>query len=131
MADRIKIITLMEQNLSQVDIANIGHINQSIVSRLWKKFQETHSVADRPRQGRPRKTTPAQDRYVRISARRNPTTSVTTLRHELCEATGVAESSQTMHNSLHDMGLYARRPLKIPALCPYHRGARARWARAH
>ncbi|KAJ4444708.1 hypothetical protein ANN_06505 [Periplaneta americana] len=94
MADRIKIITLMEQNMRQVDVANILHVNQSIVSRLWRKFQETQSIADRPREGRPRKTTPGQDR-------------------------------------LHDIGLYARRPLKTPALRPHHRSARARWARAH
>ncbi|KAJ4427949.1 hypothetical protein ANN_23961, partial [Periplaneta americana] len=80
MADRIKIITLMEQNMRQVDVANILHVNQSIVSRLWRKFQETQSIADRPREGRPRKTTPGQDRYVRLSARRNPIASATTLR---------------------------------------------------
>ncbi|KAJ4437742.1 hypothetical protein ANN_17888 [Periplaneta americana] len=131
MADRIKIITLMEQNMRQVDVANILHVNQSIVSRLWRKFQETQSIADRPREGRPRKTTPGQDRYGRLSARRNPIASATTLRHDLREATGVVVSSQTVRNRLHDIELYARRPLKTPALRPHHRGARARWARAH
>ena len=108
MVDRIKIINLVEQNMSQVDVANILHVNQSIVSRLWRKFQKTQSVADWPREGRPRKATPGQDRYVRLSACRNPITSATTLRHELREATGVV-SSQTVHNTLHDIGLYARR----------------------
>lgn len=131
MADRIKIITLMQQNMSQLEVANILHVNQSIVSRLWRKFQETQSVADRPREGRPRKTTPGQDRYVRLSARRIPTTSATTLRHELREAIRLVVSSQTVRNTLHDIGLYARKPLKTPALHPHHRGARARWARAH
>ncbi|KAJ4452351.1 hypothetical protein ANN_03884 [Periplaneta americana] len=131
MADRIKIITLMEQNMRQVDVANILHVNQSIVSRLWRKFQETQPIADRPREGRPRKRTPGQDRYVRLSARRNPIASATTLRHDLREATGVVVSSQTVRNRLHDIGLYARRPLKTPALRPHHRDARARWARAH
>ncbi|KAJ4448739.1 hypothetical protein ANN_00130 [Periplaneta americana] len=94
MADRIKIITLMEQNMRQVDVANILHVNQSIVSRLWRKFQETQSIADRPREGRPRKTTPGQVRNVRLSARRNPIASATTLRHDLREATGVVLSEQ-------------------------------------
>ena len=125
MADRIKIITLMEQNMNQVDVANILYVNQSIVSRQWRKFHETQSVADRPREGRPCKT-PGQDRYVRLSACRNPITSATTLCHELREATGVIVSTQTVHNRLHDIGLYARRPLKIPALRPHHRGARAK-----
>ncbi|KAJ4439727.1 hypothetical protein ANN_07855 [Periplaneta americana] len=91
--------------------------------RLWRKFQETQSIADR--EGRPRKTTPGQDRYVRLSARRNPIASATTLRHDLREATGVVLSSQTVRNRPHDIGLYARRPLKTPALRPHHRGARA------
>ncbi|KAJ4431885.1 hypothetical protein ANN_20491 [Periplaneta americana] len=86
-----------------------------------RKFQETQSIADRPRKGRPRKTTPGQDRYVRLSAHRNPIASATTLRHDLREATGVVVSSQTVRNRLHDIGLYARRPLKTPALRPHHK----------
>ncbi|KAJ4427643.1 hypothetical protein ANN_25291 [Periplaneta americana] len=105
MADRIKIITLMEQNRRQVDAANILHVNQSIVSRLWRKFQETQSIADRPREGRPRKTTPGQDRYVRLSARRNPIASATTLRHDLREATGVKQEKH-LHGSSE---LYAKK----------------------
>ncbi|KAJ4448860.1 hypothetical protein ANN_00251 [Periplaneta americana] len=62
-------------------------ISLKAICKLWKKFQEAHSVANRPREGRQRKTTPTQDQYVRISALRRPTTSTTTLHHELHEAT--------------------------------------------
>ncbi|KAJ4446611.1 hypothetical protein ANN_13308 [Periplaneta americana] len=95
------------------------------LTKLWGPGHETQSIADRPREGRPRKTTPGQDRYVRLSARRNPIASATTLRHDLREATGVVVSSQTVRNRPHDIGLYARRPLKTPALRPHHRCARA------
>ena len=54
----------------------------------------------------------------------------TTLHHKLHEATGVAVSSQTVHNRLHDMRLCVRRPRKTPGLRPWHRGACERWARA-
>ena len=112
MADCIKIITLMEQNMSQVHIAILLRVSQGVASRLWRKFQDTPSVADRRREGHSRKATPAQDWYARISARRNPTTSATTLHHELREATWVAVSGQTVRNRFNDMGLYVRRPRK-------------------
>ena len=117
--------------MRQVDIAIILRVKQSVVSRLWRKFQDTQSVADPRHEDRPCKITPAQDRYARIFACRNPTTSATTLRQELREATGVAVRSQTVSNRLNDVGLYARRPRKTPGLRPWHRGARARWARAY
>ena len=50
----------------QVERAVAGHFNvsQSVISRLWNRFQHTGNVAERPRSGRPRKTTVRQDRYI-------------------------------------------------------------------
>ncbi|GFY09015.1 paired domain-containing protein [Trichonephila clavipes] len=39
-------------------------------TRLWQRFQRTGDVTRQPVSGRPRVTTPCQDRYLVISARR-------------------------------------------------------------
>ncbi|GFV33057.1 transposable element Tcb1 transposase [Trichonephila clavipes] len=47
----------------------IAHI--SIVSRLWRQFQTTGTAIRGFSSGRPRGTTPADDRYIVLQARRN------------------------------------------------------------
>ncbi|KAJ4430737.1 hypothetical protein ANN_19328 [Periplaneta americana] len=44
MADRIKIITLMEQNMRQVDVANILHVNQTSATTLRHDLREATGV---------------------------------------------------------------------------------------
>ncbi|KAJ4442669.1 hypothetical protein ANN_04258 [Periplaneta americana] len=58
----VQLVSPVQRGTGCVDLPCIVKYTTSIVSRLWRKFQETQSIADRPRQGRPRKTTPDQDR---------------------------------------------------------------------
>ncbi|GFU98399.1 uncharacterized protein TNCV_679971 [Trichonephila clavipes] len=46
----------------------------SVVQRLWDQYQSEDSVSRRPVPGRPRATTPAEDRFLALSARRRRTT---------------------------------------------------------
>ena len=48
------------------EVARHLNVFRSTISRLWARFQATASVADRPRSERPRATTPAQDRFIRL-----------------------------------------------------------------
>ena len=45
---------------SQNEVARTLNLNQSTISRLWNKFQQTGSTNDRQRRGRPRITTPGK-----------------------------------------------------------------------
>jgi transposase len=47
---------------SQNEVARTLNVNQSTISMVWNKFQQTGSTNDRHRSGRPRITTPGQDR---------------------------------------------------------------------
>lgn len=121
----------MQQGMRQVAIAELLHVGQTDVSRIWHRFLETGSLADRPGKGRRRKTTAAQDRYLNISAHRNPIDNATRLKQGLQAATGVRVSTQTVRNRLHEVGLRARRPLKATPLNRGRKGARVVWARNH
>ena len=58
---------------SQNEVARTLNVNQSTISRLWNRFQQTASTNDRQRSGRPHITTPGQDRYIRVFYLRNRT----------------------------------------------------------
>jgi len=53
----------------------------STISRLKGRFNETGSVQDRPRSGRPKKKSDADDRYIAVTSRRNKLTSTLNLRN--------------------------------------------------
>ena len=56
----------LEAGESQAAVAGIFNVTQSTISRLWARYQQHQSTLDLPRSGRPRVTTPAQDRYIRL-----------------------------------------------------------------
>ncbi|GFV16270.1 HTH_Tnp_Tc3_2 domain-containing protein [Trichonephila clavipes] len=60
---------------------------------------------------RPRATTPAEDRFLALSARRRRTTTVPQLVADHFQASGRRISTTTVRNRLHNAGLYARRPV--------------------
>ncbi|GFU19009.1 transposable element Tcb2 transposase [Trichonephila clavipes] len=49
--------------LSQADAARRLNVSRSVVQRLWDHTQSEDSVSRRPVPGRPRATTPAEDRF--------------------------------------------------------------------
>jgi transposase len=63
---------------SQDEVARTLNVNQSTISRLWDRFQQTGSTNDRQRSGRPRITTREQDRYIRVFHLRNRTVAAST-----------------------------------------------------
>ncbi|GFX67581.1 paired domain-containing protein [Trichonephila clavipes] len=73
--------------LPQADAARRLNVSRSVVQRLWDQYQSEDSVSRRPVPGRPRATTPAEDRFLALSARRRRTTTVrssfqTTFKHQ-------------------------------------------------
>ncbi|GFV52253.1 HTH_Tnp_Tc3_2 domain-containing protein [Trichonephila clavipes] len=80
----------------------------SVVQRLWDQYQSENSVSRRPVPGRPRATTPAEDRFLALSARRRRTTTVPQLVADHFQASGRRISATTVRNRLHNAGLYAK-----------------------
>ncbi|GFV19439.1 uncharacterized protein TNCV_3663721 [Trichonephila clavipes] len=58
----------MEMGLSQAGAARRLNVSHSVVQRLWDQYQSEDSVSRRPVPGRPRATTPAEDRFLALSA---------------------------------------------------------------
>ncbi|GFT56181.1 transposable element Tcb1 transposase [Trichonephila clavipes] len=68
---RGRIIRKLEEGRSVTSVAAEFRIAHSIVSRLWRQFQTTGTAIRGFSRGRPRGTTPADDRYIVLQARRN------------------------------------------------------------
>ncbi|GFR16246.1 transposable element Tc3 transposase [Trichonephila clavata] len=50
---------MLESSRSQTEVSRILNVNQSVISRLWQRFQRTGDVTRQPVSGRPRVTTPS------------------------------------------------------------------------
>ncbi|GFW06429.1 transposable element Tcb1 transposase [Trichonephila clavipes] len=72
---RGRIIGKIEERRKITDVAREFDITHSVVSRLWKSFKTTGMCSRRHGGGRVRSTTPAEDRYIVLSAKRNRRTT--------------------------------------------------------
>ncbi|GFS57684.1 transposable element Tcb2 transposase [Trichonephila clavipes] len=102
---RGRIIGKLEEGRTVTSVAAEFGIAHSIVLRLWRQFQTTGTAIRGFSSGRPRGTTPADDRYIVLHGRRN--------------------------RRLHGGGLFARRPVRCVPLTPAHRRRRSLWCREH
>ncbi|GFT95237.1 transposable element Tcb2 transposase [Trichonephila clavipes] len=98
---RWRAVGWMEMGLSQADVARRLNVSRSVVQRLWDQYQSEDSVSRRPVLGRPRATTPAEDRFLALSARRRRTTTVPQLVADHFQASGRRISATTVRNRLH------------------------------
>jgi transposase len=70
-------IARLQAGETQTHVSRVLNVSQSNLSRLWDRYQQQGSTHDRPRSGRPRVTTPAQDRHVRLRHLRDRFTTTT------------------------------------------------------
>ncbi|GFW61588.1 transposable element Tcb2 transposase [Trichonephila clavipes] len=128
---RGRIIGKREEGRKITDIAREFDIAHSVVSRLWKSFKTTGMCSRRPGGGRVRSTTPAEDRYIVLSAKRNRRTTAQQVANQFLAASGKQISRKTVARRLRGGGLYARRPVVCVPLTRQHRTARLQWCREH
>ncbi|GFU58543.1 transposable element Tcb2 transposase [Trichonephila clavipes] len=95
------------------------------------RFLETGSAGRRPGQSHRRATTPNEDRYLVLTARRHRNENAILLQQHLRSATGTTVSTQTVRNRLHVVGLYACRPMVCVRLTSRHHRDLREWATEH
>ncbi|GFY14998.1 transposable element Tc3 transposase [Trichonephila clavipes] len=128
---RGRIIGKLEEGRSVTSVAAEFGIAHSIVSRLWRQFQTTGTAIRGFSSGRPRETTPADDQYIVLQARRNRRQTAGEIARHTTQASGRPISRFTVARKLHGWGLFARRPLRCVPLTPAHQRRRSLWCREH
>ena len=128
-ADRNKAIGMIMAGMSSTDVSRRFRVSERSVRRLVIRYSLTGVVDDRRRTGRPRKTTAAEDRNIRIMhLRRREKTASETSR----DWTGAENiSRQTVVRRLRERNIRCRRPVKKFGLTDRHRRTRLGWATAH
>lgn len=122
---------MIESGRSQRSVAlQLGYSRRAI-QNLWKGYQETGSVSWRSGSGRIRATTAQEDRYVRLTARRDRNVTARALQNRLHQTTGTLASDQTIRNRLHKDQQRSRRPVTCTKLTGPHRANPLRFARQH
>ncbi|GFU22512.1 transposable element Tcb2 transposase [Trichonephila clavipes] len=108
------------------------HLDAFTRGRIIGKLEEGRRTAIRGfSSGRPRGTTPADDRYIVLQARRNRRQTAGEIARHTTQATGRPISRFTVARRLHGGGLFARRPVRCVPLTPAHRRRRSLWCREH
>ncbi|GBM26185.1 hypothetical protein AVEN_197004-1 [Araneus ventricosus] len=80
---RGRIIGRLECGRTQLEVSKELGIAQSVISRLWQRFQDDGNVSRCYSTGRPRVTTPKEDRYLAVTAKRNRRSTSSDLSHQL------------------------------------------------
>ncbi|GFU66130.1 transposable element Tc1 transposase [Trichonephila clavipes] len=128
---RVRIIGKIEEGRKITDVAREFDIAHSVDSRLWKSFKTSGMCSRRHGGGRVRSTTPAEDRYIVLSAKRNRHTTAQQVANQFLAASGKQISRKTVARRLRVGGLYARRPVVCVPLTRQHHTARLQWCREH
>ncbi|GFW95029.1 transposable element Tcb2 transposase [Trichonephila clavipes] len=128
---RGRIIGKIEEGRKITDVAREFDIAHSVVSRLWKSFKTTGMCSRRHGVGRVRSMTPAENRYIVVSAKRNRRTTAQQVANQFLAASGKQISRKTVAIRLRGGGLYARRPVVCVPLTRQHRTAHLQWCREH
>jgi transposase len=127
--ERWQAVGMHNGGFSHRRVADHFRVNHSIIVRLMQRFRQTGNVTDRPRAGRPRKTTPREDWLISRRARQRPFSNAGALRGNL--AFGGHISTRTVIRRLHHQGMRSRRPIKRPQLTIRHRHSRFDWSHDH
>ncbi|GFW39679.1 transposable element Tcb2 transposase [Trichonephila clavipes] len=117
-------------------------IDDFMRGRIIGKIEEGRKITDVAREctgmcsrrhggGRVRSTTPAEDRYIVLSAKRNRRTTAQQVANQFLVASGKQFSRKTVARRLRGGGLYARRPVVCVPLTRQHHTARLQWCREH
>ncbi|XP_046685150.1 uncharacterized protein LOC124370889 [Homalodisca vitripennis] len=129
-AARIRIF--VQQGRSYREVAALFGIHNKTVMRVVQRFQETRSDIRRRGQGRPRATSEADDRFVRLNALRNRTSTSYRAASNVKNKLEMSKlQSRTIRRRLHEGTLSSRRPARGPLLTRRHRVMRLPFAQNH
>ncbi|KFM63524.1 Transposable element Tc1 transposase, partial [Stegodyphus mimosarum] len=125
---RGRIIGRLECGRIQLEVSDELGIAQSVISRLLQRFQDHGNVSRRYSTSRPRVTTPNEDRYLAVTAKRNRRSTASDLSRQLIK---LLSNSHEPKRLLGQIGLYARRPVRCIPLTATHYRQRLAWSREH
>ncbi|KAF0046089.1 hypothetical protein F2P81_002618 [Scophthalmus maximus] len=131
---RVAIITLRNESQSVRKIGKTLKVSPSAVAKTIKRYKETCSHEDRPRKGRPRVISAAEDKFIRVTSLRNRRLTAAQIRDQV----NATQSSSSRHISrttvkrrLCESDLHGRIAARKPLLRTGNKQKRLVWAKEH
>ena len=113
------------------EIARKLKISIHAVHYSLKRKEATGSNGDRKRSGRPKTTSPAEDKYIRVSSLRNRCLTCPQITADLNNTREMPVCSSTVRRRLCGAGLMGRVASRKPLLKEKNRKKRLAWAKKH
>lgn len=125
------VVKLSREGKTSREISVLLSIGKTTVNNIINKFETTGSVADRPRSGRPRKTSVRVDRLLRKKSLIDVRKSAGMIAQELRDENLADVSRITVSRRLRDIGLFGRIGVKKPLISKKNQRARLQFAENH
>ena len=114
-------IVMLEGRMTVNDVVVSFGVHCTTIWRLAQRFRTTGAVKDRPRSGRPKRPTPREERYIRITAGRDCLLPATSIVDRVRRGTGVCISVQAVRNTLNACRFKSRTRHKGMELIVHHK----------
>lgn len=124
---KLQVVALKERGTAQKDISNQLNIDKSVVSRILSRYESRGFVDNRPKTGRPRKTTPREDRKIVRKLKKEPLLSAKRVKNDL----NLDVSTRTVQRRCVENKLLSFRVAKKPFISKKNRLDRLEFANNH
>lgn len=121
---RVQIVTLKNEGYTHRQISGKLGVSVGVVSNTIKRLKETTSYENRPRSGRPRISTPRDDRKLLNLVRKDRKLSSTELAGLWILASGIKASPRTVRSRLFEANYQYKSAVRKPRLTKKHKKAR-------
>jgi len=128
---RTLIISLHKIGKSNREISSLIEIPRRTVDYHVNKYLATDSCSNAIRTGRPRKTTPSEDKYIALTSKRNRRLTAPDIAAQTNMWHDLALSTSTVQRRLREASLFGRVAIKKPLLRQQNKRKRLQWARDH
>lgn len=128
-AVKSEIVKLRNEKKTIEEISKQVKRSKSVVSRVLTLYNATGRLTNSKKPGRPRKTTVREDRVMQRLALKDRFLTASQISKDIADVTDV--SRQTVSRRLHEIGLYARSPVKKPLISKKNQAARLAFANKH
>ncbi len=118
-----RIVALHKDGVGYKKIAKTLKLSCSMVAKTIQRFKRTGSTQNRSRHGRPKKLSARAQRHIQRLCLRNRRMSADSIAAEVEGVGGWSVSAQTIHRTLHQIGLHGCCPRRKPLLKMMHKKA--------
>ncbi len=122
------IVDLQKDGVGYKKIAKTLKLSCSTVAKTIQRFNRTGSTQNRPCHGQPKKLSACAQRHIQRLCLGNRCMCAASIAAKVEGVGGQPVSTQTIHRTLHQIGLHGCRPRRKPLLKMMHKKARKQFA---